>query len=73
MISYCQSLRLERSGRKQSYGCREIASYRRNDYFVIVSHCDWNGVEGSNLIGGARLLPIVAMTIFDRILYHKLG
>ncbi len=31
MISYCKSLRLEQSGRKQSHGFREIASYRRND------------------------------------------
>ncbi len=28
MISYCKSLRLERSGRKQSQGLREITSYR---------------------------------------------
>ena len=33
MISYCKSLRLERSGRKQSQRLREIASYRRNDQF----------------------------------------
>ena len=29
------------------------------------SHCDWNGVEGSNLRALLRLLPIVAMTTFQ--------
>ena len=34
-ISYCRSLRLERSGRKQSRVTPEIAFYRRNDEFSI--------------------------------------
>ncbi|WP_426581456.1 hypothetical protein [Dapis sp. BLCC M229] len=38
-INYCRSLRLERSGSKQSQGWCEIASYRRNDKFsVYINH-----------------------------------
>ena len=33
IISISKSLRLERSGRKQSPRISEIASYRRNDYY----------------------------------------
>ncbi len=41
---------------------RKSAVRSNPDNYYSLRHCDWNGVEGSNLRAPRRLLPIVAMT-----------
>ncbi len=48
MISYCKSLRLERSGRKQSRETPEMASYPSNNHFsdgLSITKIYWGGAK----------------------------